>query len=447
MRVRIAVIGSRQTIEDLQSIANEIHDIEILPYCYQNPQETSALFVEAEKTADVVLFSGIVPYYYGINPTTKYSIPITFIPFHEYMVSASILYILYHLQLRVDQLSIDLPNADLLFNIGRNLEIDVSSLSIKEYRWIYDEHEEKVDINMNEFVEFHLNSMQTGKSSFALTSIHMVYDKLTQLGVPAIYMKDSEQNLRTSLEHARDLARLEQSKQSQISFLAFAPYQKLSDVEAEFFLQELHAIFTDHAKLQISTVKLKAPVPALFFTTRGVVDVLTQAETQFPLLIEFETRIKYPLALGIGYGYTIIEAEEHAKRALDHALDRKEQGNVAYIIDYRKRLIGPLGNDAKIHQLRVDNFKIRELSERTHVSTKNLMKLLEFVEFTRFRPFTSIALAEYLGVTRRTSERLIKKLLTNQIVDIFGLEQAYELGRPSAVYRLNDDIKKELLKV
>lgn len=50
--------------------------------------------------------------------------------------------------------------------------------------------------------------------------------------------------------------------------------------------------------------------------------------------------------------------------------------------------------------------------------------------------FTAGDIAEYLQVSRRSAERLLKKLVDCKLVEVVGEEQPYRQGRPRSVYRL-----------
>jgi predicted transcriptional regulator len=51
--------------------------------------------------------------------------------------------------------------------------------------------------------------------------------------------------------------------------------------------------------------------------------------------------------------------------------------------------------------------------------------------------FTSADLAEYLQLTRRSAERMIKKLHDHGYIKVVGEEMIYKQGRPRAIYQLN----------
>lgn len=66
MNTRIAVIGSTEFIERIESITSEIAEIDFDAYIYQKPTE-AGLLIKTLKPCDAVLFSGALPYYFSKN--------------------------------------------------------------------------------------------------------------------------------------------------------------------------------------------------------------------------------------------------------------------------------------------------------------------------------------------------------------------------------------------
>ena len=62
MMIKIAVVGSKEFMENLFPIAQKLEGIEIDPYIYLHPAESSEL-LKCLKPCDVIFFSGALPYY------------------------------------------------------------------------------------------------------------------------------------------------------------------------------------------------------------------------------------------------------------------------------------------------------------------------------------------------------------------------------------------------
>ena len=62
MMIKIAVVGSKEFMDNLFPIAQKLEGIEIDPYIYLHPAESSEL-LKCLKPCDVIFFSGALPYY------------------------------------------------------------------------------------------------------------------------------------------------------------------------------------------------------------------------------------------------------------------------------------------------------------------------------------------------------------------------------------------------
>ena len=77
------------------------------------------------------------------------------------------------------------------------------------------------------------------------------------------------------------------------------------------------------------------------------------------------------------------------------------------------------------------------MAKLTSLSPLNISKIINFSNERQSAQFTSQNLSEYLQVTRRTTERIIKKLVDNGYVKIVGEEMTHQQGRPRKIYQLN----------
>ncbi|WP_419392926.1 helix-turn-helix domain-containing protein [Cytobacillus praedii] len=78
-----------------------------------------------------------------------------------------------------------------------------------------------------------------------------------------------------------------------------------------------------------------------------------------------------------------------------------------------------------------------QIAQKAKLSPANLSKLIQFGKERQSHHFTAADLSEYLQVTRRTTERIIKKLADHGYISTVGEEMTYQQGRPRAVYILN----------
>jgi hypothetical protein len=410
--IKIAVIGSHDFLEQIWAVAPQISDIEIDPYIYTNPKDAADL-VREMKPCDVLFFSGELPYYFSKKSREKLSIPSLYLATDEMSITSSFLSILYKKQVPPERLSVDIIDFSVVSNVFNEMELDLEPSQILEYRPMVENQ-----FDLKKIVDFHLHLWNKKKIDLALTSIHAVHDRLQSLGVPAIRIRDPKISLIKGLQNAKNRARLYKSEASQV-----AVGYVLADISQGRVRALAHEI---HASFQQLNEQL-----FIFYTTRGDIEALIE-NTFLHDLIESHPSFLF----GFGYGATITEAERNAKTALRFSTE-EGVGKCGHILTEEKELLGPFPNEVRQYRLKNDDIQLFEVAKQTKLSPANLTKIIEFSKSRQYLHFTSADLAEYLQLTRRSAERMIKKLHDHGYIKVVGEEMIYKQGRPRAIYQLN----------
>ena len=117
-------------------------------------------------------------------------------------------------------------------------------------------------------------------------------------------------------------------------------------------------------------------------------------------------------------------------------LQRIINRSLFYILTSDKDLFGPFPKEQRVQSLKNDNPELMKIAKETKLSPANLSKIIQFSQSHPSLKFTA-DLSEYLQVTRRSTERLLKKLVDYGYAHICGEEMPYQQGRPRALYELN----------
>ncbi|MFZ7946165.1 transcriptional regulator [Neobacillus sp. 19] len=413
MTTKIAVIGSNEFINNILAIAADLPDIEIDPYIYQEPAEAEALVTQL-KPCDVVFFSGALPYYFSKKNRELLPIPSHCLATDEMAVASTFLSILYTKKIALGRISIDLIDSSVVTNVLAELESDLPEIQILAYRQMVEGH-----FDLSKIVAFHQALWDQGEIDLAITSVHAIYHRLNALGIPVKRIIDPKISLRRGLENARAMAELYKRKASQVA---------VGYISAKALFEHI-SVFT--AKFHASAQQLDENL-FVFYSTRGEIESLIDQN----ILTDFLDNWQDPCKIGFGYGKTLTDAEQNAMVALQFA-EKDETGKCGYILTEEKQLLGPFPHDAKQHHLKHDDPKIVQVAKQTKLSPANLSKIIEFSKSRTSVHFTAADLSEYLHVTRRSTERIIKKLADHGYVKNVGEEMTYQQGRPRAIYELN----------
>ena len=409
MLTRIAVLGSTNFIDRLRSFEQDLPSIRLDYYTYNIPSDAKDI-VSIIKPCDAVFFSGSFPFYYAEDSIAKLPIPSFYLKQDESVITTTLLSISFTNPTAIHKLSIDLVHPEsvksVLEDIGHTDQIPFLM---------------KIDtsFDLEEIVAFHTDLQKSGASLLAITSIHAVYQRLRENGLSVIRMIDPKNSIIKGIEHTRSLALLSKSQSAKIA-IGYVQTSK------EFTISE-EKIKQIAASIQANTVKETDNLYALFSTQGDVQEALNNN-----LITSWINPSSPPVKIAFGYGKTVIEATKNARDALSYATD-----NTAYLLTDLKELLGPYPNNHKQVSLINTDPQLVQIAKETTLSPANLSKVIQFSRSRKSTEFTAYDLEIYLQVSRRTTERILKKLTDHGYAQVIGDEMTYQQGRPRAIYELN----------
>lgn len=412
MNTKIAVIGSATFLARVKSLALELDGISVESYPYNQPQEAPGI-LKRLKPCDAVFFSGALPYFFSKTEILNLPIPSVYLAQDEISIATSMLSVLFHKNISPSQISIDAIDSIRVLNVLEDLEIETSLPFILDYSEML-----TTGFNLEKITDYHRSLWKKGCTGIALTGIHAVYDQLVSEGIPAMRMIDPKSSLIKCLEEASFKAHFHKRTSAQVA----AGYIQWKSEDGYTLIQEMVRNFAD------SVQKLDDHSLILYCTRRDV-----ESFTENNLLL---SALSSSVEFGFGYGATLLEAKQNAQIALHFSTIRNEERS-CYIFTEEKMLLGPFPKGNKQHSLKMDDPAFIEIARTTKLGPVNLSKVIEFGKSRTSNQFTAGDLAAYLQVTRRSTERILKKLHDNGYVKVVGEEMTYHQGRPRAIYELN----------
>ncbi|WP_144510557.1 hypothetical protein [Bacillus sp. FJAT-22090] len=409
MDIRIAVLGSATFIERLKSFEQELAYTRLDYYIYQTPVDATEI-VKNINPCDAVFFSGSLPYIYAKDAINRLPIPSYYLKQDVAVITTTLLSIYYSNHIPMAQISIDLIEPTLIQNVLDDIGQHSSYPFMFKIEPTYD---------LEETIKFHAELHNGGKTSLAVTSIHAVYQALRSMNIPVIRMLDPKNSILKGLEDTRSIALLAKSESAKISvgYIQLSPNTLVTDEILKKIAGTIQASFVQ-TNPQLYT----------FFSTLGNVQVALENNTVQKWFKFFSA----PIRVAFGYGKTVIEATQNAKDALSYTTD-----NTAFLITDHKELVGPYPNNQQHIQLKTNDPKLVQLAKETTLSPANLSKIIQFSRSLSSVEFTAPDLEAHLQVSRRTTERLLKKLVDQGYAQVVGEEMTYQQGRPRAIYKLN----------
>lgn len=394
MSIHIAVVGSPAFIQQIIKDSSSLPDVRIEGFPYDDPRE-------AEDIADQLLFfdgaffSGSFPYTYA---TEKANIPYAHhVVQDDVVLLTSLLYLTLTQHMRLEDISIDLVDMSRLESIFASFPSHVPSSQVKLLNPY---------MNLDDLFAFHEQLQESGTTRFALTSVEQVHRRLLSSGYASQLMIEPKERILHHFHEFLQQIRLKKSDQSQFAVLFY------SDA-SEDTLNHMREHHYFGGKLMESTQD-----GIVLLSNKGKIE---SAMSNGYILLE-----DTPGHVGIGYGSDYQRAFEHARLAL-----HTTSNATIRIVDDSKRITFT-DQPAPIH-FRVTQTRVYDMMKQTGMSPTNIEKLIRFS--TNQLEFTAKELTDYLQVTRRTTERLIKKLVDAKLVHAIGEEMSYSQGRPRNVYK------------
>ena len=413
MSIKVAVISSEAFHQRLLKLAKQVRGIELDFYIYKHPSEAPKLLKEV-KSCDVLFITGTLPYLYSKPILDNWPIPWTYLKQDEFAIANTLLAFSTRFHIPLYRVSIDVMNKQFVTNVLSDIEY------VGPLPYVIEIDE---DTREQQLIAFHTTLWRQQKINHVITSSHNVFEQLQQLGVPVFRVTDSSTSIIRRLEETKSLVRITKSESAKV-VVGLLEMQTLDEEVIGQLIQVLHAI-----KQPISATQME------FYTTMGH---LQHALNRQKLISIIET-VSTDLKLAFGYGQSVNEAEQNAHYALQYTLP-----NNICIVDEQKHLINPLHHGTAALSLQIDDPYIMKLAKNTQLSPLNISKIIAFAEVRQSTKFTAHDLAEYLQVTRRTTERIIKKLVTHGYVQIVGEEMGYTQGRPRTIYELQFSLYGEV---
>lgn len=400
MHIRVALISSQAYQKYISSIAQKIADIQLDFYVYKEPEEATQLLYELQP-CDALIIGGFLPYLEVKTLLPSLKIPYTHFIQDEATISTTLLAAITKYHIALDQISIDVIEPKFVTSI---LE-DIHQLETPPY--IHDATQADVD-------QYHRRLYDDGRVKLIITSIHQLYEKLKVDGYPVMRMQESTSATLQKLEKMRDSVLLQKSNANRMT----AGILEIHPEDEAAFIHFTQAIHANYTKQNAHRMEL--------YTTIGHLEQLLHNEKQLKACLAY---FKKPYQMGFGYGESISEALQHAQDALQFT-----KADEIYILDEHSHLLGPYPNYQTVLPLKLDTEKQKEMAERTKLSVLSLSKMSSFIEERHTKHFTAQDVADHLHVTRRTAERMIKKLLEHGYLAVTSSEMTYRKGRPRAVY-------------
>lgn len=298
-----------------------------------------------------------------------------------------------------------------------------------------------------QYVEYvskkHQSFFEKGDVEGCVTALAPVYDYLVSIDIPCVYAHPTIEIISKTINKIRNHYELQKGKSASFAMILIhlIPKQEHSSIRKDDYLY-MHEKIKVAEEVYFFAKDTNAAVlndtldKFIILMNRSDLIDYTNGLQKFYLIDEIHTNTNFDILMGIGYGYTPGQAKFNANLAIEK-LDI-ENRNMAYVVIDSTSILGPLNflTTTPDEALKSEEAMFLELSKSSGVSKSILWNLYSLIEKNRKNTFTSTELSKKLGISQRSSSRLLRKMEESHLAKIVNKEVTGTSGRPSDIYEI-----------
>ncbi len=418
-RIRTVVRDNFRDIHDSYLIYNEYH-------------ESPRLIADKQKQFDMIFFAGEASYVCCENllpqETTWGYFPRLDGSILRAMIEAM------QLGWDIRRISFDLFSPDQLQKLYRELghpEIDLKCNYTTR-------PSDMLDMRyVDNVAAFHRDHYRAGHTVGVITRLMAVKKKLDKLGLPCIFAYPTYNDIKEQIALTRRFCYMKSA--SRISYAAIHVYMNLPDEYSFLSAGNYHLMLEQnrlaeqiyrYADLVKGVVVRQSSREYLIISDSPTVEEETGHFRNFKLLQWLSSNTPYRISLGIGLGENFAAAQEKARIAMRRSQESSAASSavIAYPSGDYRSLYWDDGTE------KTDNWD--RIAERSGLSKHSVMNIHQLLNQRKSTRITSKELAQGLGISSRSADRILEKLDLAGYAFQSGTVTASGAGRPSRVWKI-----------
>ncbi|MQA81998.1 MAG: hypothetical protein GEV10_26590 [Streptosporangiales bacterium] len=423
----IGVVGPRDSVAQVEDVARQMSlSVPLAPRPYRTPGSVVDLAAELDETCSVILFTGRVPFALASSVLRPRS-HLEYIPHEGADLLRVVARLLMSSTLDAGEFRVSLDSIETALAREVCADVGVGADGIRTIPLVL--RDSGAGFSADEVARQHQELYATGEVDICLTCLDSVHRLLRRRGVPVERITHARMVVRAALERCLLATRLDRASAAQIAVCLVAPSVRARDSGDSL----LDALVRDTAMGMAADLVDGFPPHAKLVTTRGAVERWLAGEAGAGTKLR-ETEFAGIADLGVGFGATVVLAEQNARRALTHA---QREGRPYVMRD--DGLTSPADPSRPAYRARVTQPATLAISREVGLSPVSLQRLVHVLHRIDSQTVTAAGLASSYGVSPRSARRLLAKLVAGGYAVSVGTEQGGGAGRPQAVYDVRLD--------
>ena len=423
--ITVAVISPYRFLETINKVITD-HDFDCAfrSYSYGSLSDIDEIYAQCIDSCDIILFSGELGYHYLHRHYPNCPIPCDFTVYG----TSDVLSILLNFHLRHPNIPLNRLYLDFLTPLN-------NYMNLQEYL-----PEDQIPYCFEEDVYDYANITQRGNELWQSGKIDYVISRSinnlaqwNKLGIPYEPVNPTEKMIIGSIEAAVNRERLKSLQDSSvITFILHLPGDKgVTAEEREYRSATVYKFLVDFRKERNLSYSIdhsfdrfvaRATFPNDYF--RGI--------NYQKIMAVLQKSLPFPFSVGIGIHPSEQTSQYHAERAL---LESARYGlKEGFLVSGEPEVLtGPLSHARSLRYSYQDGSSV-QFAHRLGIDNTNLLRLAALYRNDPATVLTAAELGPILGVTQRSTRRILQRLFELGLVRVISDNEAAGRGRPVHKY-------------
>ncbi|MBQ7778250.1 MAG: HTH domain-containing protein [Oscillibacter sp.] len=430
--MKIGVIGPEVTVNVVRKVAEkDLPDIQFVYRCSEFFEQSadSAALLQEDTDVDAILFTGPTNYAYARKRLVP-TVPWSHLPHNRTSALQAFLEATSIYGSDLKSISVDRYDSQLMRNVLESGGIHDTTIIRAPFDFEEPGFEKKLQ-------DFHRDCYLQGKVSVCFTSMEHIYEPLRAEGIPCIRIYPSEEVVHEQVYHLQILDISAKENQGKHAIIGIKFDYIFDDIQ-DLAIREWEKVqYQNEFKERVyaAAQRMEAAVfnegfDHYFITTsRSMLMNSFLKNGEHSRFLQLTRRSPaYKVWMGIGIGTTMLEAKSRAAMALNHS--RADQTGGFYLVENESQTIEALPVEEVVPLDQTFAF----FAKKVQISTDTLEKIQRVLQ-QYGDTITSEELAEHLGITSRSVNRIISRLEEQGCVTIVG-KRSTGKGRPARVMKI-----------
>lgn len=284
-----------------------------------------------------------------------------------------------------------------------------------------------------EYLEEYLKKIKSGEINCVFTAFGYIYSALKEKNIPVYRVQATNSEIKKEFKNLLDRIKMSKAENSKISveIIKILKSERISNNILSDKLQFEKELLA-YSQMVDGNIQTLGNDEYLIFSNKGLLNAPENINTILSIIKNYSSK-GLIISIGIGEGNTMFLSEKNARIALKISMGN---GNNSIFFSDGSEVKGPLMEKREILYKNSSDKKILEVSKNTGVSALYLEKIKSVIKKQDKNSFTSVELAEFLNISERSTNRIIKKIIESGYASV-EYENSFGAGRPRRKTQFN----------